>query len=35
MYQAERGVRLDVFDENGAPIGNQIELTQITIEPIP
>lgn len=33
MYQADRGLRLDVQDGSGTPIGNQIELAQITIEP--
>lgn len=34
MYQVQRGLRLDVTDANGAPLGNQIELTTITIEPV-
>lgn len=35
MYQVQRGLRLDVTDGNGAPLGNQIELTKITVEPVP
>lgn len=34
MYQPERDERLTVFDASGEPIGNSIELTQITIEPV-
>lgn len=33
MYQAARGLRLEVADGNGTPLGNQIELTKITVEP--
>ncbi len=32
MYQREQGYRLDIFSADGQPLGNQIELTTITIE---
>lgn len=33
MYQREQGYRLDIFTADGQPLGNQFELTKITIEP--
>ncbi|MDQ7030812.1 MAG: hypothetical protein Q9O62_14090 [Ardenticatenia bacterium] len=33
MYQREQGYRLEIFSADGRPLGNQLELTTITIEP--
>ncbi len=32
MYQREQGYRLDIFTADGQPLGNQFELTRITIQ---
>ena len=35
MYEGESGERLDIFAEDGAPIGDAFGLTEITVLPAP